>query len=81
MYGERRRPAPCAAQTESHAMPDRNRIMPNPFAGEPALDDVFADPIVQAVMRVDGLAEADLRRTLCEARGRRGTLDRPTDET
>ena len=28
------------------------------FAGEPALDDVFADPIIQAMMRVDGLAEA-----------------------
>ena len=52
--------------------------MPYEFSGEPTLEDVFADPIIQAVMRVDGLAEADLRRTLCEARGRHGSFD-PTD--
>ena len=49
------------------------------FAGEPALDDVFADPIIQAMMRVDGLAEADLRNTLLQVGARlcgsEGTVD------
>ena len=46
--------------------------MPHEFTGEPALEEVFADPIVQAMMRVDGLLEADLRRTLCQAASRHG---------
>ena len=39
-----------------------------PLTGEPALEDVFADPIVQAIMRVDGLVEADLRTALTQAK-------------
>ena len=38
------------------------------FSGEPALEDLIADPIVQAVMRGDGLVEADLRRSVSQAR-------------
>ncbi len=38
------------------------------FAGEPALEDMFADPIVRAVMAVDGLAESDLRSAVRQAR-------------
>jgi len=40
------------------------------FAGEAALDDLIADPIVHAMMRVDGLAEADLRRVMAQAAAR-----------
>ena len=38
------------------------------LTGEPALEDLIADPIVRAVMRVDGLVEADLRDALVRAR-------------
>ncbi len=40
------------------------------FGGEAALDDLIADPIVRAMMRVDGLAEADLRRVMALAAAR-----------
>jgi hypothetical protein len=35
---------------------------------EPHLDEMFADPIVTAVMRRDGLTERDMRDTLSRAR-------------
>lgn len=35
---------------------------------EPHLDEIFADPIVVAVMRRDGLTERDLRDSLSRAR-------------
>ncbi len=47
---------------------DCNSMTRGRFSGEPALEDLIADPIVQAVMRVDGLAEADLRRCVSRAR-------------
>ncbi len=50
------------------AMTDCNTLTQDRFTGEPALEDLIADPIVQAVMRVDGLVEADLRRTVSKAR-------------
>jgi hypothetical protein len=34
---------------------------------EPAIDEMIADPIVELVMRRDGVDEAALRRTLAEA--------------
>ncbi len=49
-------------------MTDRNAMTSGCLAGEPALDDLIADPIVQAVMRGDGLVEADLRRSVSHAR-------------
>jgi len=42
------------------------------YKGEPALADIFAEPIVKAMMRVDGLIEADLRKTLADAEARSG---------
>ncbi len=35
---------------------------------EPHLDDMFADPIVAAIMRRDGLTEHDLREALSHVR-------------
>jgi hypothetical protein len=35
---------------------------------EPRLDDMFADPIVTAIMRRDGLSEQDMREALKRAR-------------
>ncbi len=49
-------------------MTDCNTMTRGQFSGEPALEDLIADPIVQAVMRVDGLDEADLRRIVSQAR-------------
>ena len=53
--------------------------MPHPYSGEPALEEIFADPIVQTLMRIDGLAEADLRRTLLQAGARQGYPERAAD--
>lgn len=49
-------------------MTDRNAMTSGCFAGEPALEDLIADPIVQAVMRRDGLVEADLRLSVSHAK-------------
>lgn len=40
------------------------------IAGEPALHDVFAEPIVHLVMRCDGVSSEDLRRAVLSAQGR-----------
>jgi hypothetical protein len=45
------------------------------FAGEPALSEIFAEPIVRALMDVDGLVEQDLRQTLMAAIARKGGAD------
>ena len=50
------------------AMTDRKTVPWGRCSGEPALEDLIADPIVQAVMRGDGLVEADLRRCVSQAR-------------
>ena len=42
------------------------------FVGEPALSEIFAEPIVRALMDVDGLVEQDLRQTLTVAIARKG---------
>lgn len=45
------------------------------FTGEPALSEIFAEPIVRTLMDVDGLAEQDLRQTLLAAIARKGKVD------
>ena len=45
------------------------------FAGEPALSEIFAEPIVGTLMDVDGIAEQDLRQTLMAAIARKGGAD------
>jgi len=37
--------------------------------GEPALQDVLADPIVHALSESDGMTQSDLRRFVSEVRG------------
>lgn len=37
-------------------------------AGEPALQDVLADPIVHALSESDGMTQSDLRRFVSEVR-------------
>jgi hypothetical protein len=39
----------------SYAFPDQDLM------GEPSLDELFAEPIVRAVMRRDGVEEHDMR--------------------
>jgi hypothetical protein len=42
------------------------------FDGEPSLDELLAEPIIQAVMESDHVAPRDVRRLLRDARDRRG---------
>jgi hypothetical protein len=43
---------------------------------EPALDDMLADPIIQAVMRRDGVTSADLRAAIEQVRDRHAAAGR-----
>lgn len=39
----------------------------NQFGGEPSLEDLLEDPIIQAVMKADGFDQATLRGLLARA--------------
>ena len=51
-------------------MTDIETPMPSSSSGEPALEDFFAEPIVQAIMRADGVPEAELREALADVESR-----------
>jgi len=42
--------------------------------GEPSLDEILADPMVQLVMQRDGVADADMRRQIERLQHSLGTL-------
>jgi hypothetical protein len=64
-----------AFERDLPAMMTSNTSAERRFAGEPALSEIFAEPIVRTLMDVDGIAEQDLRQTLMAAIARKGGAD------
>jgi hypothetical protein len=54
--------------------PATNRPMIVLHSWEPPLAEILADPVVQAVMHVDGVRPAEVETLMREARARRGPI-------
>lgn len=60
--------------------PDWNQLIWREHRLEPAMDEIISDPIIQALMRRDGVTRADIRRLMDAARLSRAIVRRTARE-